>query len=148
MFTMTWKTKLGEQIRQARTAREMSQGTLSAQIKAKLGVSCTRARISQIENGIGGPPAVNIVTAIAEILTAELEIEGCKIGKPVELVAGEPTLMPKQLCLPFDAQLSFSASLTLTSLPDRAISLQAIIKCEKVKPIQFLDASGSKAATA
>jgi transcriptional regulator with XRE-family HTH domain len=145
---MSWKTELGEKIRKARELADMSQEELSAEISAKFSYKYTRARISQIENGISAP-AVNIVTAIAEILNAEFEIGGCKIGKRSELVVGRLSVMAQQLCLEFDVEHSFSAaSLKLTSLPENSISLQAVFTRGQFKPIQTIDAGGEKRASA
>jgi transcriptional regulator with XRE-family HTH domain len=123
---MQWKTELGNKIREAREAAKMSQEGLSAEISAKFGYKYTRAQISNIENGKSAP-AVNIVSAIAEVLRAEFEVGGCKIGKRNEPSVGQLTAVPQQLSFPFDVVHSFSAaSLRLTSLPENSISLQAV----------------------
>jgi transcriptional regulator with XRE-family HTH domain len=146
---MSWKTDLGQQIRRARKAAKKSQEALSAEITGKLALPrpFSHAQISNIENGKSAT-AVNIITAIAEILDAEFELGGCKIGRPVELVPGQLTVMPKQLCLPFNVELSFSTSLKLTSLPEGAFSLQAVIKGGQTKPVRTIEVGASKANTA
>ena len=145
---MLWKTELGEKIRDARKLAEMSQEELSAEIYARFGYKYTRARISQIENGISAP-VVNIVTAIAEILGAEFTIRGCPIGKRVQQKEGILTVMPQQLCLQFDVEYSFAvSSLKLTPLPENSISLWAVMTHGPSKPIQIIDAGGAKRETA
>jgi transcriptional regulator with XRE-family HTH domain len=137
---MLWKTELGEKIRDARKLAEMSQEELSAEIYARFGYKYTRARISQIEKGISAP-AVNIVTAIADILGAEFVIRGCPIGKRVEQKEVTLTVMPQQLCLQFDVEYSFAvSSLKLTPLPENSISLRAVMTRGSSKPIQIIDA--------
>jgi transcriptional regulator with XRE-family HTH domain len=137
---MSWKTELGQQIRVARKAAKMSQEALSAEISAKSGETYSHAQISHIENGRSAP-AVNIVTAIAEILKTEFEIEGCKIGRGPEESAGHLTLIPRQLSFPFDIEHSFSsATLKLTALPENSVSLQAIFLNGQQKPLQTIDA--------
>lgn len=126
----------------------MSQEGLSAEISAKFGINYTRAQISHIENGKSAP-AVNIVSAIAEILRTEFEVGGCKITRRSEPLSGHLTVMPQQLSLQFDVEYSFSAaSLKLTSMPENSISLAAVFTRGQSKPIQTIDAGGDKKATA
>jgi transcriptional regulator with XRE-family HTH domain len=136
---MSWKTELGGQIRRARKDARMSQEALSAELMTRFGNPYTHAQISHIENG-RSVPAVNIVTAIAEILGAEFEIGGCRIGKGSEGSVGRLTLMPQQLSFPFDVEHSFSgATLKLTALPENSVSLQAIFLRGSQKPLQTID---------
>ena len=110
------------------------------------GDTFTRAQISNIENAKSAP-AVNIVSAIAEILQADLKVEGCKIIKLSELPSGQLTLMPQQLSLQFDVEHSFSAAtLKLTSSSEDSISLFAVFKGGESKPVKTIDAPGAKKA--
>ena len=145
---MLWKMELGEKIRKSRELARMSQEELSAEIFAKFSYKYTRAQISHVENGKSAP-AVNIVSAIAEVLNAEFEIGGCRIGKRSELAVGRLSVMSQQLSLEFDVEHSFSsASLKLTPLPENSISLEAVFTRGQSKPTQTIDAGGVKKATA
>jgi len=125
----------------------LSQEALASQVTERFGDPCTHATISNIENG-KHPPAVNLVTAIAEILRAKFEISGCPIGKGSES-GGPLTLMPLQLSFPFDVEHSFSsATLKLTALPENSVSLQAVFLRGHEKPLQTIDAIGIKKASA
>jgi len=140
--------ELGEKIRKARELANMSQEELSVEILSKFAYKYSRAQISHVENGKSAP-AVNIVSAIAEVLSAEFEIGGCKIGKVTDLAVGRLSVMPKQLCLEFDLEHSFSsASLKLTSLPENSISLQAVFTRGQSKQIKMIDAGEDPRATA
>ncbi len=122
---MGWLLELGGQIRKARKSAGMSQEELSAKVSARFTI--TRAQISNIENG-NCAPAVNIVTEIAEALDAEFVIEGCKIGKRADLASSPLGAVPQQLSLEFDVDHTFTVTaLKLTSMPEDAISLQAVI---------------------
>jgi transcriptional regulator with XRE-family HTH domain len=148
MFTMPWKSDLGQQIRRARKAAKMSQEALSAEITAKFGNPYSHAQISHIENGTSAP-AVNIVTAIAEILGVEFELGGCKIGRRTEESFGQLTLMPQQLSFPFDVEHRFSsATLKLTALPENSVSLQAVFLHGQQKPLQTIEAVEIKKVSA
>ena len=143
---MQWKKELGKQIREARESANMSQEGLSGEISARFSYPYTRAQISHIENGKSAP-AVNIVSAIAEVLRVEFEVGGCRIGKRSELALGRLSVMPQQLCLEFDVEHSFSAaSLKLISLPENSISLQAVFTRRKSKPTQTIEANSEKRA--
>ena len=145
---MQWKTELGNKIRKARELAKMSQEELSAEIFAKFAYKYTRAQISHIENGKSAP-AVNIVSAIAEVLRVEFEVGGCRIGIRRDQAVGHLSVMPQQLCLEFDVEHSFSAaSLKLTSLPENSIVLQAVFTRGQSKPIKTIDMGGDKRATA
>jgi transcriptional regulator with XRE-family HTH domain len=145
---MQWKTELGKKIREARELAEMSQEELSAKISAKFAYKYTRAQISHVENGKSAP-AVNIVSAIAEVLHTEFEVGGCRIGIRSEQAVGHLTVMPRQLCLEFDLEHKFaSASLRLTSMPEDSISLQAVFTREHAKPNQLVGAAKPKKALA
>jgi transcriptional regulator with XRE-family HTH domain len=145
---MQWKKELGEKIRKARESANMSQEELSAEILSKFAYKYTRAQISHVENGKSAP-AVNIVSAIAEVLRTEFDVGGCRIGKRSELAVGHLSVMPQQLCLEFDVEHSFSAaSLKLTSLPENSISLQAVFTRGQSKPIKTIDAGADPRATA
>jgi transcriptional regulator with XRE-family HTH domain len=144
---MSWKTELGQQIRRARKEAKLSQEALASRVTERFGDPCTHATISNIENG-KHPPAVNLVTAIAEILKARFEIGGCPIGKTSESV-GPLAPMPLQLSFPFDVEHSFSsATLKLTALPENSVSLQAVFMRGHEKPLQTIDAIGIKKASA
>ena len=126
----------------------MSQEELSSKISAMFSSTFTRAQISHIENGISAP-AVNIVSAIAEILEADLEVGGCRITKLSELPAGQLTVMPQQLSFPFDVERFFSAAtLKLTALPENSISLQAVFTRGQQGPLKTIDAVRIKKAGA
>jgi len=142
---MSWKSEeLGRQIRQARKAVKMSQEALSTEITVRFGYPYTHAQISHIETG-KSTPAVNIVTAIAEILQVEFEVGGCKIGKRAGESVGQLTLMPQQLSFPFDVEHTFSSAiLKLTALPENSVSLQAVFQRRSLKPLQTIDAVGIK----
>jgi transcriptional regulator with XRE-family HTH domain len=145
---MQWKKELGEKIRKARELAEMSQEELSAEISDKFAYKYTRAQISHIENGKSAP-AVNIVSAIAEILHAEFEVGGCKIGRRSEQAEGRLTVMPQQLSFPFDVEHSFAAaSLKLTPMAENSIYLQAVFIHGQSKPLQTIAAGKDKKATA
>lgn len=145
---MQWKTELGNKIREARELAKMSQEALSAEISATFAYKYTRAQISHIENGRSAP-AVNIVSAIAEILRAEFEVGGCRIGIRSEQAVGRLTVMPQQLSFPFGIEYSFSeASLKLTSMPENSIYLEAMFTRGQSKPIKTIDTGGDKRATA
>jgi transcriptional regulator with XRE-family HTH domain len=145
---MLWKTELGNQIRKARESAEMSQEALSAEISARFPYKYTRAQISHIEKGRSGP-AVNIVSAIAEILKTEFEVGGCKIGSSDKGQLGQLTVMPQQLSFQFDIDYVFSAaSLKLTSLPEDSVLLHAVFTRGKPKPTRTIQAGEVKRASA
>jgi len=144
---MTWKIELGEQIRRARKNAKMSQEALSEEITVKCGESYSHAQISHVENAKSAP-AVNIVTAIAEILGVEFEVGGCKIGKRIEH-AGRLTLMPQQLSFPFGVEHAFpSATLKLTALPENSILLEATFEHGPQTPLKTINAIVEKKASA
>ena len=145
---MEWKKELGNKIREARELAKMSQEELSEKISAKFDYKYTRAQISHVENGISGP-AVNIVSAMAEILRTEFEVGGCRIGIRSEQAVGRLTVMPQQLSFPFGIEYIFSeASLKLTPLPENSISLHAVFTRGQSKPIKTIDRGGDKRDTA
>jgi transcriptional regulator with XRE-family HTH domain len=138
---MTWQIELGEQIRNARTKAGVSQEGLSAKISSIFSYTYTRAQISNIEHGKSAPP-VNIISAIAEILSVEFEVRGCRIGKRSES-EGRLTVMPQQLSFPFDVEHSFSsATLKLTAMPENSLLLQAVFVRGQQRPQQTIDVAG------
>jgi transcriptional regulator with XRE-family HTH domain len=146
---MRWKSiELGRQVREARNAANLSQEELASRISAMFSDTFTRAKISNIENGKSAT-AVNIISAIAEILEADLEVGGCKIVKLSELPQGELTIMPQQLSLQFDVEYSFTAaSFKLSSGKEDSILLEAVLRGGQPKLNRTIEAGGPKRATA
>jgi len=141
---MSWKTELGKKIREARELAKMSQEELSAEISGRFTYKYTRAQISHVENGKSAP-AVNIVSAIAEVLHTEFEVGGCRIGVRSEQAVGLLTVMHQQLSFPFDVEHSFSsASLKLTSMPENSVHLQAVFTRGQSRPIQTIELGKAK----
>jgi transcriptional regulator with XRE-family HTH domain len=139
---MHWKTSLGQQIQTARERSKISQEELARRITSDFAYKYSRAQISNVEKGKSAA-AVNIVSAIAEILKAEFEVDGCKIGRRNEGDVGKLSVVAHQLSLPFDVEHSFSsASLKLTALPENSISLHAVFTRGQTKPLQIIEMAG------
>ena len=124
---MTWRKDLGNQIRVARVAKNMSQNDLS-----KL-TSVTREQISNIENGKSSP-AVNIVTEIATALSVELEIAGCKISAATPRIGNRPVIAPaQQMSFGFDTEHKFgAASIRITGDDEQSIVLSVTLSQRRV----------------
>jgi len=143
-----WKIELGEKIREARRAKKKSQDDVSIELRRNFGLRYSRAQISNIEKGKSAA-AVNIVSAIAEILETEFVIGGCKIRRHADQPSGQLTVMPQQLSLQFDTEYSFAAaSMRLTAMPEDSIAFHAVFTKGRPKPIKTIEAVDEKRASA
>lgn len=103
---MTWRTELGEQIKKARLAADLTLEELASQ------VSVSRVQLGNYEKGKSAPP-VNIVTEIASALKVEFEVSGYRITSVASPQLVRP--VPQQLSLALDTDHKFaSASLRVT----------------------------------
>jgi transcriptional regulator with XRE-family HTH domain len=103
MPVLDWMAELGDQMREAREKRNMSQEELAA----KVGKS--RGSINAYENGKGNPE-FRVVAKIAAALEKEFNVLGCTIG-PKDVIRLLPPA--EQLCLEFDQNYTYLARLTI-----------------------------------
>jgi transcriptional regulator with XRE-family HTH domain len=114
---MSWLSELGDQIREARMARGMSQQELSNH------TSVSRAQIGNIEKGKSAP-AANIVAEIANALDTDLRIAGHRLSRVGDTKVPSTNAIPVQLRLEFEVEYGFrDAALKLSSVGDRNVEL-------------------------
>jgi transcriptional regulator with XRE-family HTH domain len=94
---------LGEQIREVRIRRDMSQEDLAIRVGA------SRASINMYENGKGNPE-FRVIAALAAALKTTFNVLGCAIG-PDDVE--RPALVTEQLSLDFDRDHTFLARLVI-----------------------------------
>ncbi len=103
MPIVDWKADLGDQMRDAREKREMSQEELAKKVHK------SRGSIILYESGKGNPD-FRVVAEIAAALGKEFNVLGCTIG-PEDVIQRLPRA--EQLCFEFDHDHKFLAELTI-----------------------------------
>ena len=118
---VTWRQKLGAQIRDARNKAGLSQQQLAEKTSVK------REHISNIELGKNSP-AVKIVTDIAKALDQAFDVDGCRIEPTFnEVPVSGPAAIAQQMSLEFGVEHHFTAtSLTVTSMDDEVLEMRAV----------------------
>lgn len=100
-----WQKTLGEQIKAARSVRNLSQEELAQRVDSN------RGSIHQYEAGTGNPE-FRVIARIASELEAQFTVLGCRVdGRKAEASAEDQR--EKQLELVFDQDHSFLANVTI-----------------------------------
>jgi transcriptional regulator with XRE-family HTH domain len=115
MPTSTWMAELGDQMREAREKKGLSQDELAEKVGKH------RTSINTYENGKGNPE-FQVVAEIAAALETEFNVLGCTIG-PKDVIRRLPPA--DQLCLEFDRDHTYLAKLTIRA-SSKSVSITTV----------------------
>ena len=115
MPTSTWMAELGDQMREAREKKGLSQDELAEKVGKH------RTSINTYENGKGNPE-FQVVAEIAAALGTEFNVLGCTIS-PKDVIRRLP--LAEQLCLEFDRDHTYLAKLTIRA-SSKSVSITTV----------------------